>query len=178
MARYNRNFTPGGTFYVTLSLADRQSSALVDHIAALRTAMHRAREKAHFGIKALVVLPNHLHAVVTLPQGDDDFTGRWRLINSGFASAIAAVDSSINCDADDEYALWQKRYWEHAISDDTDLARHIEYIHFNPVKHGLVERVSEWPHSSFHRYVRRGLLPDDWASTAVLPGEDFGEFEA
>lgn len=177
MARFRRNFIPGATFYVSLSLADGQSSALVDHIAALRGAMHDAREKAPFEIKALVILPNHFHAIVTLPQGDDDFAGRWRLINSGFTSTITAAKNSMIRDADDEYALWQKRYWEHAISDATELARHIEYIHFNPVKHGLVERASEWPHSSFHRFVRRGLLPGNWASNTALAGEDFGEFE-
>jgi putative transposase len=178
MARYPRIFIPGGTFYVTLSLADRHSSALVDHIDALRVAMQVARGKAPFKVKALVILPNHLHAVLILPQGDDDFAGRWRQINSGFTSAIAKADPSNTVSAQDEYALWQRRYWEHTIHDDTDLARHIEFIHFNPVKHGLVDRVSQWPHSSFHRYVQRGLLPVDWTSTVPLAGEEFGEFEA
>ena len=175
MARYRHNFTPGGTFYFTVSLADRQSSALIEHLSALRSAMRDARAKAPFKIEAIVTLPNHLHAILTLPLGDDDFTGRWRHINGGFASAVSTANPTT---PPGEFALWEERYWEHAIRDESDLARHIEYIHFNPVKHGLVERVSEWPHYSFHRYVRHGLLPGDWAGTVPLSAEDFGEFES
>ena len=178
MAGHRRKFNPGGTFYYTLSLADRQSSALVDHIAALQAAMRDARAKAPFKIEAIVILPNHFHAILTLPQRDDGFTERWRHINNSFTIAVAAASPPTPREARGEYALWQERYWEHAIRDETDLARHIEYIHFNPVKHRMVERVADWPHSSFHRYVRRGLLPGDWASTAPCAGEDFGEFEA
>jgi putative transposase len=177
MVRHRHNFRPGGTFFFTLSLADHQSSALVDHMPALTKAMRDARTRAPFKIEAIVILPNHLHAILTMPEGDSDFPARWRHINSGFTIAVTTANPSAPRDARSEYALWQERYWEHMIRDEADFARHTEYIHGNPIMHNLVARASEWPHSSFHRYVRRGLLPADWAGTAKFAPEDFGEFE-
>jgi putative transposase len=175
MVRYRRNFVPGGTYFFTLTLVDRRSSALVDHIGALRAAFRRARRERPFAIDAIVVLPDHLHTVVTLPPDDADYPGRWRLIKTLFSNRVIAAGGPVERHRNDELALWQRRFWEHTIRGDDDMARHVDYIHFNPVKHGLVSRVCDWPHSSFHRYVRDGLLPEDWAGDVSDTGFDFGE---
>jgi putative transposase len=167
MVRYRRNLVAGGTFFFTVTLADRTSRALVDHVEALRTAMRETRSSHPFTIDAVVVLPDHLHIVATLPEGDADYTNRWRLIKRRFTDAVMKSATPVARHRNGEPALWQRRFWEHTIRDDGDFERHVDYIHFNPVRHGLVARVRDWPYSSFHDYVRRGLLPEDW-------GGDFG----
>ncbi len=117
-----------------------------------------------FTIDAIVILPEHLHAVWTLPAGDNDFALRWRLIKTTFSRNLPHVERrSASRVAKGERGIWQRRYWEHLIRDEEDFARHVDYIHFNPVKHHRVKNVSDWPHSSFHRYVQDGILPMDWA---------------
>jgi len=175
MVEYRRNFIPGGTFFFTVTLADRRSSTLVENIDALRKAFRVAQDERPFSIDAVVILPEHLHAIMTLPSGDSDFSGRWRRIKSLFTRHIVTSGAQITRDRRGEYQLWQRRFWEHTIRDDRDLSRHIDYIHYNPVKHGLVPQASDWPHSSFHRYVRDGLLPRDWAGVADPATEGFGE---
>src|SRR5262249_42263323 len=161
MVRYRRNFISGGTFFFTVALADRRSSALVDHIASLRAAFRQTRRERPFAIDAIVVLPDHLHAIMTLPPEDADFSGRWRRIKGLFTRAVVRSGISASRDQRGEFDLWQRRFWEHTVRDDVDFARHVDYIHYNPVKHGLVTRVNDWLHSSFHRYVRQGILPED-----------------
>jgi putative transposase len=175
MVRYRRNFVPGGTYFFTVTLADRTSSALVHHVSALRTAFRIARHERPFTIEAIGILPEHLHAIWTLPSGDSDFSGRWRRIKAHFTHRLVAAGVPVRRHRDGEYAFWQRRFWEHTIRDEIDFERHVDYVHFNPVKHRLVSRVSEWPYSSFHAYVRRGLLPADWAGDADEPVKDFGE---
>ena len=175
MVRYRRNFVAGVTYFFTVTLADRRSSALVDHVDALRAAMRVTRRAHSFTIDAVVVLPDHLHIVMTMPAEDADYPNRWRLIKRRFTSAVAKAGIPIARYPNGEYALWQRRFWEHTIRDGRDLERHVDYIHFNPVKHGLVTRVRDWPHSSFHRYVRRGLLPEDWAGDFRMDHVGFGE---
>ena len=175
MVRYRRNFIKGGTWFFTVTLADRTSSALVDHMDALRTAFRIARHERPFAIEAIVILPEHLHAIWTLPEGDSDFSGRWRRIKAHFTHAVAATGVRVERHRNGEYALWQRRFWEHTIRDDLDFRRHVDYLHFNPVKHGLVSRVRDWPYSSFHVYVRRGVLPADWAGDVDESPTDFGE---
>jgi putative transposase len=175
MVRYRRNFVPGGTYFFTVTLADRRSRALVEHIGALRAAFRATRRERPFAIDAIVILPDHLHAVMTLPPGDADFSGRWRRIKSRFTRALAAAGATFPSDRTGEYALWQRRFWEHTIRDERDFARHVDYIHINPLKHCLVTRVVDWPYSSFHRYVGRGLLPRDWAGDAAIGEAGFGE---
>ncbi len=167
MVRYRRNFIPGGTYFFTLTLADRRSRLLTDHINALRAAFRSTRQDHPFTIDAIVVLPEHLHVVMTLPDGDANFPKRWRLIKSRFTRAVVASGTPIGSRSDGERALWQRRYWEHTIRDDEDFSRHVDYIHFNPVKHGLVTRIRDWPYSSFHAYVRHNALPEDWAATSA-----------
>jgi putative transposase len=175
MVRYRRNFVPGGTYFFTVTLADRTSSALIHHRGALRTAFRVARHERPFTIEAIVILPEHLHTVWTLPPGDADFSGRWRRIKAYFTHRLVASGVVIKRHRSGEYALWQRRFWEHTIRNEIDFERHVDYVHFNPVKHKLVTRAQEWPCSSFHAYVRRGLLPADWAGDVEEPMMDFGE---
>jgi len=175
MVRYRRNLVAGGTYFFTLTLADRRASTLVDHIDSLRTAVASTRERLPFTIDAIVVLPEHLHAIMTLPEGDTDFSNRWSLIKRRFTDALTATGVRLPRHRNEEAALWQRRFWEHTIRDDRDFERHVDYVHFNPVKHGLVGQVRDWPHSSFHRYVRSGVLPADWAGDFSEKQTGFGE---
>ena len=175
MPNYRRAFVPGGCWFFTVNLLERSHTLLVDHIDELRGAFDRTKVKYPFEIEAIVILPDHLHAIWSLSADDADFSTRWRLIRTQFAKALpmrerrSAVRKKRN-----ERGIWQRRFWEHLIRDDSDYARHIEYCYFNPVKHGFVRRVQDWPHSSFHRDVRRGLFPLDWAGDMDASGE-FGE---
>lgn len=175
MVQYRRNLIPGGTFFFTVTLADRRSAFLVEHIGALREAFRVTRRDRPFTIDAIVVLPDHLHAILALPPDDVDFPGRWRRIKSVFTRKVVAAGAPLSRNERGEYSLWQRRYWEHTIRDDTDFERHVDYIHFNPVKHGLTRQVRDWPYSSFHRYVRQGILPLDWGGNVAADARDFGE---
>ena len=176
MTTYRRNFIPGGSFFFTVNLADRRSHLLTDRIDLLRAAFRYARTRHPFTIEAIVVLPDHLHAIWTLPPGDADFANRWRLIKTGFSRGIEANERrSRSRTTKGERGLWQRRYWEHTLRDENDLERHCNYIHFNPLKHGYVSKISEWPYSSFQRFVRLGVYPLDWATAEETEGADFGE---
>ena len=173
MVNYRRNHLPGGTFFFTVTLGNRSSRVLTEHIELLRAAFRKVQREQPFRIDAVVVLPEHLHAIWTLPPDDDDYPGRWRAIKSAFTRAVVKSGLAVARNAKGEYALWQRRYWEHTIADEEDFQRHVDYIHSNPVKHGWVEGVADWPHSSFHRYVETGILPLDWAGGDTAG--DFGE---
>jgi putative transposase len=176
MANYRRAKIAGGTFFFTLTLADRSSDLLVREIDRLRCIYARVQEQRPFETVAICILPDHLHAIWSLPENDFDCAQRWNLIKGGFSRGLPAAARSASQVAKREKGIWQRRYWEHAIRNETDLARHIDYVHFNPVKHGLVSRVSDWPHSSFHRYVERGELLAEWGGDVRdLPGSSFGE---
>jgi putative transposase len=174
MVRYRRNRLPGGTFFFTVTLDDRRSSALVDHVDKLRAAFGITRIERPFEIGAIVILPDHLHVIMTLPDGDSDFPGRWRRIKSLFTHRLAASGVPISRNARGEFALWQRRFWEHTVRDDADFERCTDYIHYNPVKHGLAASPVDWPYSSLHRYVRAGVLPPDWGGSGEITGS-FGE---
>jgi putative transposase len=172
MVRYRRVLAAGGTFFFTVALRNRRANTLVAHIELLRQAIDHTRDLRPFHIDAMVVLPEHLHAMWTMPEGDTDYSGRWRSIKSGFVRALPSAGVELTTNARGECDLWQRRFWEHQIRDEEDLQRHVDYIHINPVKHGLVQHVIDWPWSSFHRYVRDGLLARDWA---CAPG-DLGRY--
>lgn len=174
---YRRNFVPGGTYFFTVTLADRRSKLLVDQIDRLRNAFRVARRERPFTVDAIVILPDHLHAIFTLPSNDLDFPGRWRRIKGRFSSGLIEASIELNRRPNGDLMLWQRRFWEHTIRDESDFARHVDYIHFNPVKHGLVKQVGDWPYSSFHQYVRNGILPHDWAGDATEEERRFGERE-
>ena len=176
MPRYIRHFIPGATYFFTVTLADRASTLLVDEIKRLRRAYATACAQHPFDTLAICVLPDHLHALWRLPPDDADAPLRWRLVKGAFsreceASAIRPASQARRR----EKGIWQRRYWEHQIRDEADLARHVDYIHWNPVKHGLVRQVREWPFSSFHRWVQRGDLPQTWGLVEAESSGGFGE---
>jgi putative transposase len=176
MSRYRRAHIPGGSFFFTVALEDRSSDALVKHIDLLRRIYAAVQKNRPFETVAICILPDHLHAIWSLPADDADFSARWNIIKGGFSRSLPASPSrSPSKVTRREKGIWQRRYWEHAIRDDADMARHVDYIHFNPVKHGLVAHVCDWPHSSFHRYVERGALPIDWGGDIREIADTFGE---
>jgi len=167
MTNYRRSNIAGASYFFTVNLADRSQSLLTEHIASLRGAFEHTRQHHPFIADAIVILPEHIHSIWTLPENDNDFALRWRLIKTAFSRSVPHDESrSQSRISKGERGIWQRRYWEHLIRDEADFARHVDYIHINPVKHGLVLRVADWPHSSFHRYVRAGVLPTEWAGDA------------
>jgi putative transposase len=165
MPNYRRLRVPGGTCFFTVNLLDRRQSLLVDHIDSLRAAFVDARHAQSFDVLAMVVLPDHLHCLWRLPEGDADNAGRWSRIKTGFSRRIGPAGTrSESRTKRRERNVWQRRFWERLIVDDEDLQRHIDYIHFNPVKHGHAVRASDWPHSSIHRYIAAGILREEWAT--------------
>jgi putative transposase len=168
MPDYRRNRMPGGTYFFTVNLLERNSTLLVTHIDALREAVRKVRARHPFHINAWVVLPDHMHAVWTLPAEDADYSGRWRSIKIAFAKALPTTERLSPVRAvKGERGIWQRRFWEHTIRDEQDYAAHVDYVHINPVKHGLVACVRDWPHSSFHRCVMQGIYTRDWAGQDV-----------
>lgn len=166
MSEYRRICLPGGTFFFTVNLQDRSSNLLIARNDALRTAFARTRRDRPFELIAAVVLPEHLHVLWRLPLGDADNATRWRQIKSLFTREVGARGLLRQSQTHRrEAGVWQRRYWERAIRDENDLRAHIDYVHYNPVRHGLVERARDWPHSSFHRYVRDGVLSVDWGTS-------------
>ena len=164
MVNYRRNRVPGGSYFFTVNLHNRRSTLLTDHIDLLRQAFRDVRLQYPYKITAIVILPEHLHTVWELPPGDAKYSRRWQAIKSRFTHSLIKSGEGLTKNKNGEYRLWQRRFWEHTIRDETDLQTHIDYIHYNPVKHGWVERVVEWPYSSFHRYVKMGWLDKDWGS--------------
>ncbi len=176
MSRYRRLKIKGGTFFFTLALADRGSDLLVRRIGRLRRAYADLQKRLPFETVAICILPDHIHALWQLPDGDADYASRWSLFKAAFSRGLAPAPArSASKIIKREKGIWQRRYWEHTIRDDADLERHVDYIHYNPVKHGLVTRVADWPFSTFHRYVAQGILPADWAGDAKELRGSFGE---
>jgi putative transposase len=178
VSNYRRSRTGGATFFFTVTLADRTASTLTDRVDLLRASYRRVARSLPFETIAICILPDHLHALWQLPQDDADFSARWSWIKSAFARGMRATrERSASKGAKREKGIWQRRFWEHEIRDEDDLERHVEYIHYNPVKHGLVDRVADWPYSSFHRYVRSGRLDADWGGTEpdANGSEGYGE---
>ncbi len=174
--KYHRAFVPGGTFFFTVVTYRRRRLLVGDRpIELLRQAFSYVIGNHPFTIDAAVILPDHIHTIWTLSPGDSDFSARWRLLKSHFTHHFVQQDygalplSRLN---KGEQAVWQRRFWEHTIRDEADYLRHVEYIHYNPVKHGYVLSPKDWPHSSFHQYVRDGLYSADWGAGDEL---EFGE---
>ncbi len=163
MPDYRRNRVPGGTYYFTVNLLERRSKLLLKHMDDFRAAVRMVHKNQPFHIDAWVVLPDHMHCVWTLPEGDDDYPARWKAIKTAFSKAIPKTErlSAVRA-AKNERGIWQRRYWEHTIRSDKDYAAHVDYVHINPVKHGLVKQVKDWPYSTFHTLVEQGVYPQDW----------------
>lgn len=157
---YRRLYIPGGTYFFTVVTAAREPIfANPDAISLFTGCMQVVRQKHPFTPVAFVILPDHLHMIWNLPPGDDDFSTRWRLIKSRFTHQYEG-----------ESDVWQDRFWEHSIRDERDFEKHFDYIHFNPVKHGLVNCAVDWPHSSFQHFVWRGVYEADWYTVEDLDG--------
>lgn len=161
---YRRAYRPGASYFFT-AVTERRRPILVTYVDQLRDAVRATRTRYPFAIDAIVVLPDHLHTVWTLPEGDANFSLRWRELKRRFTRVLplsARGEPSASRARKGEQAVWQRRFWEHLIRDEQDYAAHVDYIHFNPVKHGLVAEPYDWPHSSFHRYVKAGWYPERW----------------
>jgi putative transposase len=165
MSNYRRVWNPGGCYFFTVNLLQRgNNDLLIRYIDTLREAVRHVRNRHPFAIHGWVVLPNHLHCLIELPTGDCDYATRWFLIKSRFSRNIPPNERRSDSQSRrGERGIWQRRYWEHAIRNAQDYRAHLDYIHINPLKHGLVERVSDWPYSTFHRSVAQGLYGKDWA---------------
>ena len=177
MPDYRRAFVPGGTFFFTVATYRRQPWLVdADSRAALHDATTRCREARPFVVDTWVLLPEHLYAVWTLPPGDTDYSTRWSQIKRTVLVLLAdrKRDDWINDSkrSHRESTLWQRRFYEHTVRDDADFARCVDYVHSNPVTHGDVTRVGDWPWSTFHRYVQSGVYPVDWMGDT---SEEIGE---
>ena len=164
MPNYVRYRIKGGCYFFTVNLLERKKTLLVDHIDLLRESVRVCKQKRPFDIDAWVVLPEHMHCIWILPEGDDDFSNRWKMIKTTFSKGLPVIErrSKVRMNRG-ERGIWQRRFWEHAIRHEQDYTKHMDYLHFNPVKHGRVKKVIDWPYSSFHRYVENGTYPADWS---------------
>jgi putative transposase len=165
MTAYRRARISGATWFFTVNLAERRNNRLlVENVDGLRETMRKVKAEHPFDIDAIVILPDHIHCIWTLPQGDTDYSTRWALIKAGFSRGIASGEwRSESRRKRGERGIWQRRFWEHLIRDDLDYQRHVDYIHWNPIKHGWVRRVADWEYSSFRAFVECGVYPLDWA---------------
>jgi putative transposase len=168
MSEYRRSREPGGTYFFTIITFDRAPILTTpESIAIFRLAWNMVRKKKPFKTVAICVLPDHIHTIWRIPEGDADFSMRWkeikRLYTKGYLENIGFGGERNNSRVKrKEVGIWQRRFWEHTITDENDLNNHIDYIHFNPVKNGLVKDPTEWPWSSFRRYVKLGFYPVTW----------------
>jgi putative transposase len=170
---YRRKRVAGGTYFFTVNLLNRDADLLTAHIDDLRNAVRTTREKHPFHIDAWVVLPEHMHCIWTLPEGDADYSKRWQMLKKHFSKALPKTEyRSETRIKNNERGVWQRRFWDHTIRDDVDYAQHMDYIHYNPVKHGYVRNVGDWSYSTFHRLVETGVYPSNWGEDVVL---DTGE---
>ncbi|QSB02863.1 transposase [Methylomonas sp. EFPC1] len=171
---YRRTWHPGGAYFFTINLLQRKDNDLIRHIQSLRESVKTVKAHHPFKIHGWVVLPEHMHCLIELPENDIDYATRIRLIKIGFSKAIPKTErrSSVRIKRG-ERGIWQRCYWEHLIRDEADFQAHMNYIHYNPVKHGWVKHVKDWPYSTFHRWVEQGAYPLNWAG---IDG-DLYEFE-
>ena len=170
---YRRHYSKGASYFFTVVTYGRrkifnQSEAIV----GLRSAFSSEIMRRPFYIEAIVIMPDHIHAIWTLPPEDEDYSIRWRNIKRLFTATIPPEQRPVVFGSrknKKEQAIWQRRFWEHRIRDENDFNHHVEYIHYNPVKHGLVARPADWPYSSIHRYIRNQVISPEWGSVLFLP---------
>ncbi len=166
--QYRRNRTAAGTYFFTL-VTDKRRTFLCEpeNISLFRSIFVEVKDKHPFTIDAIVILPDHIHCIWTLPKGDSDYSMRWRLIKSAFSRKCDPRYKGViskSRQKKKEQAVWQRRFWEHTIENETDFKQHVEYIHYNPVKHRLTAAPVDWTFSSFHQYVKRGQYAPDWGA--------------
>ncbi|WP_105169315.1 REP-associated tyrosine transposase [Pseudoalteromonas sp. T1lg23B] len=167
--RYRRNYVAGGTYFFTVNLLNRNSALLVEQIDVLRESVRWVKQRQPFDINAWVVLPDHLHVVLTLPDDDHDYSNRWREIKKRFCKSLPKTELLTDSrKRKGERGIWQRRFWEHTIRDERDYWHHVNYVHFNPMKHGLVNRIIDWPYSSFHKAIEQGIYQPCWCGEGLM----------
>ncbi|MDD5267079.1 MAG: transposase [Methylococcales bacterium] len=183
MSNYRRVYLPGGMYFFTVVTLRRQRFLIDDDVrAALREGIQFTRQSKPFEIVAWVLLPDHLHCIWRMPSDDTDFSSRWsmikRIVTQRCGERLNHPEwlNERRCKRQ-QGTLWQHRFWDHLIRDEDDFNRHMDYIHWNPVKHGLVSKVVDWPYSSFHRLVQSGWYPENWGENITFDRiNEFGEF--
>jgi putative transposase len=176
MRSYRRVLAPNATYFFTINLQNRKSDLLVRKIDVLRSVFINIQRRHPFYIDAIVILPDHCHIMMTLPEGETNYSTRISLIKSTFSRKISPTETiSQSRKNKRERGIWQRRYWEHTIQNSQDYEHHVNYIHFNPVKHGYVPNPSDWKYSSIHRFIKQGILRRDWACSDVFGLLEFGE---
>ena len=176
--QYRRLRFKGGMYFFTVVTHERKPILTTpENLQLLKQAIKHVEKKKPFKLVAIVVLPDHLHCLLLLPEEDDDFSTRWRLIKSYFSKKCAMESpipiSDSRC-SKNEKSIWQRRFWEHLIKSDEDLSRHLDYIHLNPVKHGFVSSPRDWPHSSFHRFRQKGYYDENFGDKGIVFDENIG----
>jgi len=183
MPNYRRIQIPGIIYFFTVVTYKRQKMLVIPKSRQiLRAMIHEVRQQLPFTICGWVLLPDHIHCIWALPENDSDYSKRWGMIKAGFSKMAKNLFHRDEWITDSkrkyrEATIWQRRFWEHMIRDEDDFRRHIDYLHFNPVKHGLVKRVRDWPYSTFHRFVKKGFYPPGWGGDEMgdTTDTDFGE---
>jgi putative transposase len=165
MTEYRRFYIPESTWFFTVNLAERKNNnLLIDNIDLLRDAFKYVKQQKPFHMNAVVIMSDHLHCIWSLPLNDADFSIRWNLLKGRFSRGIPPNERiSTSRETRRERGIWQRRFWAHLIENQDDFNRHVDYIHWNPVKHGKVNKVVDWPYSSFHRYVKQSVYSNEWA---------------
>lgn len=183
MPNYRRLKQAGGTFFFTLITYKRQQILTSpESRMILKNVIEKTRQKYPFSIEAWVLLPEHIHCIWRLPPSSSNYSMRWRLIKSGFSRGVKSLYHKPEWLTGSkrkhrESSIWHRRFWEHMIRDEDDYRAHMDYVHYNPVKHGLVKQVKNWPYSTFHRYVKQGIYSGNWGGNLVLNFEkDYGEY--
>jgi len=176
MTDYRRTKISGACYFFTVNCNLRlNNNILIENIDSLRYSFRKTKHRHPFQIDAIVILPEHIHCILTLPKDDFDYAKRWSLIKSEFSRMIPKNEKiSQSRLKRGERGIWQRRFWEHLIRNEKDYSRHVDYIHWNPVKHGHVKRVSDWPYSSFHQFVKRGEYSRDWGWNNI-DEKEYGE---
>lgn len=158
---FRRSYIPGGSYFFTV-VTEQRNPLLIDNIDRLREAFRYTINKRPFTIDAIVVLPDHIHTIWTLPPEDTDYSSRWSLLKRYFSTHLPIPSANKSKQSRREKGVWQRRFWEHTLRDESDWRNHLDYIHYNPVKHGYTHQVNEWPYSSFHRSVKWGWYESSW----------------
>jgi len=167
----------GGSYFFTVVTEKRRKIFAYDNnVKRLRAAFKTVMHKRPFVIDAAVVLPDHLHFIWTISEHDSDYSTRWRLIKSAFTKQYpeSFIAQNANRKNKKQQEIWQHRDWEHCLRDELDFQQHINYIHYNPVKHGYVKRASNWQYSSIHRYIKLNILDKHWGDGEMAFTYDIG----
>lgn len=177
--QYRRDYNHGASYFFTIVTYRRQPLfAYPQAIINLRQAFQQEIKRRPFVIDAIVIMPDHIHAIWTMPTEDADYSMRWRNIKREFTKNIPESQrpkTNSSRQHKSEQAIWQRRFWEHRIRNEQDFAQHVNYVHYNPVKHGYVNRPVDWPHSSIHRYIRQGVLPINWGEIPISLDDTIGK---